>query len=1332
MRRQSSSNRSRRKYKGRVARACPSDRFRRPSSDTILQLPPTGSGANAAARSLRLTSLLFLAGVALVGGRIQPAQAACAADNCWIGTTSADWFVGTNWSTGAVPTAATNVIIDQGSPNPNPFIGINGTSNAATSFTAVIGDVTGATGAVTVSTTNANPASWTLDGDGSHGHIPLFVGGSGTGTLTITNGGAVTTTGPIGNVVIGSASTGTGTVTVGSATAPNLSNLSTLTNNHPPFADGTLIVGDQGTGTLIINPDGVVSGFLGAFLAQSSGGQGTITVNGGSLNVADPVFGLGTMEVGLSGRGTLTIQNGGTATSFDGVIADQAGSTGSSATVTGTNSTWNLTGGSGVSLTVGNKDNGSLSILAGGTVNAAGLFGINIGPQPNSANTGTGTVTVDNGNLIANGTPIYVGVAGNPGSTMTVRNGGQVVTDGGSIGGDAPASFNGSNATGVVTVTGAGSLWDAARNSANAADPTSQIFVDNPISMTGLIIQQGGQVISGSGMVGDFSANGVVNTVMVDGAGSKWTNLTSLNVGFFNSDFFIGSSTGVVNISNGGQVSAPSTNIGVLPDGGGGAIDRISVSGAGSSLQASTMLAVGLFGTGDLTVSGGATVTSGTGVIGFSSAASGDLTQTGVGLLDTAPVGANSVGTVTITGAGSTWTTGSLIVGDNTSTDTSGTFTGIGGGTASGTLTVANGGAVTSTNAIQVALNAGSTGTINVGAADGQAAAAPGTISAPAIVFGAGTGTIVFNHTSTNYVFAVPIQGPGAVIVDSGTTIFTANNTYTGPTTINGGTLEVDGAIASSSAVTVNAGGTLSGTGIVDPPATVTIMSQGTLAPGNAANPTGTLTITGNLAFQSGALYLVTVGGAKAGSTNVSGTAALGGSVRVVLASAPTVNSYDILHSASLGGTTFSGLSAPANFNASLSYTATDVFLNLTAALAVGTPLTQNEQNAANAIETFFNNGGTLPPGFANLFTLSGANLANALNQLDGEDATGAQRGAFDLMNEYLGLMLDPFTYGSGGGGGGALGFAPDRQASLPPDIALAYASVLKAPPKTFAPGWTSWAAGFGGRANSNGDPIIGSSNVTTGTYGYAAGMDYRYSRDTVLGFSLAGGGTNWNLAQGLGTGRSDAFLAGAYGVTHAGPAYLAGALAFANNWFTTNRTAALADQLSASFQGQSYAARLEGGYRFAVPMQNGAAGVTPYGAIQAQNFHTPGYSEIDQSGGGFGLSYNAMNATDTRSELGGRFDALTAWGAMPVQLRARVAWAHDWVANPALSAVFQALPGASFVVNGAPVPHDSALASVGAEMHLTSQWTLLGKFDGEFAAGARSYAGTGTLRYAW
>ena len=105
--------------------------------------------------------------------------------------------------------------------------------------------------------------------------------------------------------------------------------------------------------------------------------------------------------------------------------------------------------------------------------------------------------------------------------------------------------------------------------------------------------------------------------------------------------------------------------------------------------------------------------------------------------------------------------------------------------------------------------------------------------------------------------------------------------------------------------------------------------------------------------------------------------------------------------------------------------------------------------------------------------------------------------------------------------------------------------------------------------------------------------------------------------------------------------------------------------------------------------------GGTPYGAVQVQTFHTPSYSETDLTGGGFGLAYNAMNATDTRSELGARFDDATVLGVMPLVLRARTAWAHDWITNPALGAVFEALPGAAFTVNGAAAPTNSALASL-------------------------------------
>jgi len=61
---------------------------------------------------------------------------------------------------------------------------------------------------------------------------------------------------------------------------------------------------------------------------------------------------------------------------------------------------------------------------------------------------------------------------------------------------------------------------------------------------------------------------------------------------------------------------------------------------------------------------------------------------------------------------------------------------------------------------------------------------------------------------------------------------------------------------------------------------------------------------------------------------------------------------------------------------------------------------------------------------------------------------------------------------------------------------------------------------------------------------------------------------------------------------------------------------------------------------------------------------------------------------------------------------------------------VFQTLPSAGFVVNGAQIPQNTALTSAGAELFLASNWSLIAKFDGEFAPGSQTYAGTGTLRY--
>ena len=308
----------------------------------------------------------------------------------------------------------------------------------------------------------------------------------------------------------------------------------------------------------------------------------------------------------------------------------------------------------------------------------------------------------------------------------------------------------------------------------------------------------------------------------------------------------------------------------------------------------------------------------------------------------------------------------------------------------------------------------------------------------------------------------------------------------------------------------------------------------------------------------------------------------------------------------------------------------------------------------------------------------------------------------------------------------------PPSDAALPDEVALAYASVLKAPAKAspFEQRWSLWGSAFGGYNRTKGDAeTVGSHDLTARAAGFAAGFDYRVAPDTVLGFSLAGGGTRWDLADGLGGGKSDALQAGIYGTTRTGPAYIAAALAYTSHWMSTDRFAVAGNHLTASFNAQSFGARLEGGYRIVTP----AGAMTPYAAAQAQYFRAPSYSETDVNGGGFALAYNARTATDTRSELGARFEHTVMLDTdAALALRSRVAWAHDWVSDPSLTAVFQALPGASFIVNGAAPAKDSALVSAGSELRLANGITLLGKFDGELARKAQTYAGTATVRLSW
>jgi uncharacterized protein with beta-barrel porin domain len=347
-------------------------------------------------------------------------------------------------------------------------------------------------------------------------------------------------------------------------------------------------------------------------------------------------------------------------------------------------------------------------------------------------------------------------------------------------------------------------------------------------------------------------------------------------------------------------------------------------------------------------------------------------------------------------------------------------------------------------------------------------------------------------------------------------------------------------------------------------------------------------------------------------------------------------------------------------------------------------------------------------------------------------------------MNQFMGVMTDPFLAGRGdplSAGGNPNGYADEESLAYAAGKTRskserdAYAAVYaKAPATTaFAQRWNVWAAGFGGSQTTDGNAALGSNDTRSSLYGTAVGADYRLSWDTLVGFALAGGGTNFSVANG-GTGRSDLFQAGAFIRHNIGAAYLTGALAYGWQDVTTDRTVTVAgvDRLRAEFNANAWSGRLEGGYRFVAPWMGGI-GLTPYAAGQFTTFDLPAYAESVVSGGGaFALAYAAKSVTDTRSELGLRTDKSFAMQDAILTLRGRAAWAHDFNPDRSIGAAFQSLPGASFVVNGAAMAADSALATASAEIKWINGWSAAATFEGEFSEVTRSYGGKGVVRYAW
>ena len=188
-----------------------------------------------------------------------------------------------------------------------------------------------------------------------------------------------------------------------------------------------------------------------------------------------------------------------------------------------------------------------------------------------------------------------------------------------------------------------------------------------------------------------------------------------------------------------------------------------------------------------------------------------------------------------------------------------------------------NSGTITGTNGAAVLFGAGPN-TLTLGPGFEINGAVVGAGSDTLQLGGSGNGTF-----DLGTIGGFPLQYVGFTTfneVGSGTWTVTGTFGQSSPWTVQSGTLLVSGDLSSASSLTVM-GGTPAGAGTVG---NTHINSGGAFAPGTPGSPGTSMTVSGNLAFQSGAIYLVQLNPTSATSANVTGTASLAGTVDAVFA----------------------------------------------------------------------------------------------------------------------------------------------------------------------------------------------------------------------------------------------------------------------------------------------------------------------------------------------------------------------------------------------------------------------------------------------------------------
>ncbi|WP_426234201.1 autotransporter domain-containing protein [Pseudomonas sp. TWP3-2] len=513
----------------------------------------------------------------------------------------------------------------------------------------------------------------------------------------------------------------------------------------------------------------------------------------------------------------------------------------------------------------------------------------------------------------------------------------------------------------------------------------------------------------------------------------------------------------------------------------------------------------------------------------------------------------------------------------------------------------------------------------------------------------------------------------------------TGDNTYRGPTTVNGGLLTVNGSL--TSAVTVNDSATLGGSGRIG---ALTANSGARVAPGNSI---GTLNVAGDVTFALGSTYAVELSPTISDRIVAGGTATVSGAtVSLSLENSPTLLSapearsllgrqYDILQAAGgIQGRFGAVLPDYLFIGGNLAYTGNGIQLNVernaTTFASVGQ--TPNQRSVATAAESL-GAGNSVYESL--LLSASASDAQQAFQQLSGE------------IYPALGSMLINDSRQLRDAVGERLHDASGAQSN----------------------GWIKTLGAWGTTDSSH-----ETAGYSTSIGGLLAGVDGALDEQTRIG--LVTGYSDSSLSMGSGTHSSakvDSYHLGAYAGHEIGAWRLSTGAAYSWHRADVKRDLQYGD-VSAKQKAKVDAATTQVFGEAAYRLDLQPLALEPFANLAYVHLNTDGFTE---KGDAAALKSGDDQRDAVLSTLGVRaLKTINLSAGQALDLSGHLGWQHSLSDIESEQHLRFASGGSAFAVESSPLVRDAALVGVKASLALTRDVRVNLDYTGQLASREKNH----------